>query len=101
MFYGIFGIFGGVLGMSASLPQIIKSLYTLQTDDLHIGSNILRLLSALSWSVYGATGQDWVLVGSSSVVGTVELILIFVTLYSRKRNIAYDQLEMSESDIPV
>ena len=79
VFSTIIGIAAGVLGTTASFPQLIKSCKTGKTDDLHKGSICLRAASSINWTAYGVLKSDWILCGSGIVVIIIECSLLWLT----------------------
>jgi MtN3 and saliva related transmembrane protein len=53
------GYIGGVLTVSAFLPQVIRTWRTRQTRDLSLGMFALLITASSLWIVYGIVIEDW------------------------------------------
>lgn len=84
MDFTLIGVFGGFLGVSLYLPQIIKSQKTRQTKDISWWTYILILVNDILWSIYGLGINNYVI-----YIPNLVSILLCGVILSQKRK--YDR----------
>lgn len=72
----ILAAIGITLGALASLPQIVKSCKTRQTNDVDARSMILRIAAASIWGAWSIIKHDRDILYSAIANLTVEIILL-------------------------
>lgn len=93
----LLGFVAGSLGIAASVPQLVKSLRTGSTEDLHVGSSLLRVSSAGCWIAYGTISDQLPLIVTSGCVLGLEFLLTYVTLRSSRAEYKKVELELKET----
>ncbi len=63
----IFGIIGGILGISSQIPQLIKSLRTKETKDLSKRTYIMLIACNALWIAHGFARGDMVIAITNSI----------------------------------
>jgi MtN3 and saliva related transmembrane protein len=66
MGYNTIGIVAGILVMSSSMPQIIKSYKTKKMSDLTIYLMSLIASGLFLWIIYGLIRSDLVIIGTNA-----------------------------------
>ena len=67
---------GITFGALASLPQILKSCKTRNTDDLDARSMVLRIAAAFTWGVWSVVRGDRAILYSAIANLSVEAVLL-------------------------
>lgn len=63
----IFGIIGGIFGISSLIPQVFKSYRTRKTRDISGKTFLFIAISNSFWMVHGLLQGDWVLFGANII----------------------------------
>ena len=80
--YNTIATAGAVLSMVSNIPQVYKVYYG-TTDDLHVYSVILHLLSAGLWSYYGLLLNLYILAVESGICCFLNFLILLAIVRDR------------------
>ena len=93
------GFFGGIVGISSAVPQILKCIRTKQTKDLSYATNFVSYVGSSIGMYYGiAIGHKAIVLCNvySLIVNTT---LLCTKLYLERKNPNYEVLENNSSSV--
>ncbi len=80
-FVALVGIFGGILGVTLYLPQIIRGFQTKSTRDVALWTYLLIFINDVLWSSYGLGINNMVI----AIPNIVSVFLCIVILLQKRR----------------
>ncbi len=83
----IIGIVALVLGATVQIPQIIRTLRTLEFKGLAIGTYLIHFTSSILWLTYGSLRRDYILCAGSVLGVFYDTLILFAYTYKRTRKI--------------